>query len=145
MLVRICIHHIKLVADILIRNNLDLTRVKQHNTFDGKNCPQVILAGNYWTEFMKMVEINYILFKDYSDVEITLQSDNPDIIDNSGKVINPPKVATTVGYTITVKLGNQTKTIRLYSVVPGTTSWQKWNGIYPSSLIWNNGNFVVNK
>ena len=135
----------QLVADILIRNNLDLTRVKQHNTFDGKNCPQVILAGNYWEEFMKMVEINYILQKDYSDVEITLQSDNPNIVDNSGKVINPPQVATTVGYTITVKVGNQSKTIKLYSVVPGTTSWQKWDGICPSSLIWNNGNFVVNK
>lgn len=135
----------QLVADILIRNGLDLTRVKQHNTFDGKNCPQVLLAGNYWTEFMKMVEINYILQKDYSDAKFTLQSDNPDIIDNTGKVINPPAVATTVGYTVTVTLGSQSKSIRLYTVVPGTTSWQKWNGIYPSSLIWNNGTFVVNK
>ena len=135
----------QLVADILIRNNLDLTRVKQHNTFDGKNCPQVMRAGNYWSEFMKMVEINYLLQKDYSDVKISMVSDNPDIVDNTGKVINPPAVATTVGYTVTVTLGSTTKTIKLYSVVPGTTSWQKWDGRYPTAVIWNDGNFIVNK
>ncbi|MBQ4060416.1 MAG: Ig-like domain-containing protein, partial [Bacilli bacterium] len=32
----------QLVADILIRNNLDLSRVKMHNTWSGKNCPQVL-------------------------------------------------------------------------------------------------------
>ena len=135
----------QLVADILVRNGLDLNRVKQHNTFDGKNCPQVMRAGNFWSTFMKMVEVNYTLQKDYSDVKISMVSDNPDIVDNTGRVINYPSVATTVGYTITVTLGSQTKSIKLYSVVPGTTSWQKWDGIYPTSLIWNNGNFAVNK
>ena len=135
----------QLVADILIRNNLDLTRVYQHNSFDGKNCPQVMRAGNFWSTFMEMVTIHYTLQKDYSDVKISMVSDNPDIVDNTGRVINYPSVATTVGYTITVTLGSQTKSIKLYSVVPGTTSWQKWDGIYPSSLIWNNGNFDVKK
>lgn len=135
----------KLVADILIRNDLDLTRVKQHNTFDGKNCPQSLIAGNYWTEFMEMVEINYILQKDYSDVKITMVSDNPSIVANNGRVINAPTVATTVGYTVTVSLGSTSKTIKLYSVVPGTTSWQRLEGTYTASLIWNDGNFVVNK
>lgn len=135
----------QLVADILVRNGLDLTRVKQHNTFDGKNCPQVIRSGNYWDQFMKMVEINYILQKNYSDAKISMVSDNTDIVANNGRVINYPSVATTVGYTITVTIGSTTKTIKLYSVVPGTTSWEKWDGTYPASLIWNNGNFVVNK
>ena len=135
----------QLVADILIRNGLDLTRVHTHNSFDGKNCPQVLRAGNYWAEFMKMVEINYILQKDYSDVKITMKSDDPSIVADNGRVINPPKTATTVGYTITVTAGSTTKTIKLYSVVPGSTSWHKLDGIYPASLIWNKGNFVVNK
>ncbi len=135
----------KLVADILIRNNLDLTRVQQHNTWTGKNCPQVLIAGNYWDDFMKMVAIEYLMATEYKDVEVTIESDNPDIVDNTGRVKNAPSVHTTVGYTITVKSGSVTKSIKLYSVVPGTTSWQKWNGTYKSSLIWNDGNFVVNK
>ena len=56
-----------------------------------------------------------------------------------------PQVATTVGYTITDTIGSTTKSIKLYSVVPGTTSWEKWDGTYSSKLIWNNGNFVINK
>lgn len=135
----------KLVANILIRNNLDLTRVKQHNTWTGKNCPQSIIAGNYWEDFMKMVEIEYVLAKDYKDVEVSIISDNPNIVDNTGRVVNAPSVATTVGYTVKVTSGSTTKTIKLYSVVPGTTSWEQWNGSYVASLIWNKGQFVVNK
>ena len=67
--------------------------------------------------------------------------DNTDIIDETGRVKNAPAVATTVGYTITVSVGSTTKSIKLYSVVPGTTSWQKWDGRYPTATIWNEGNF----
>ena len=135
----------KLVADILVRNNLDTTRVKQHNTWTGKNCPQVLIAGNYWNDFMKMVEIEYAMMTTYKDAKITMKSNNPDIVDNTGRVKNPPQTATTVSYTVTVTAGNTTKTQTFYCVVPGTTSWQQWNGIYKSALIWNKGNFVVNR
>ncbi len=131
-----------LVADICIRNNLDLTRVKQHNTWSGKNCPQDILAGSYWDEFMKMVEIQYILQKDYSDVVISMKSNNPDIVDNTGRVVNAPTITTTVSYEVTVSCGGETKTITLYSVVPGSTTWEQWNGTYSAKKIWNNGKFV---
>lgn len=133
----------KLVADILIRNNLDLTRVKQHNTFDGKNCPQGLIAGNYWDQFMSMVEINYILMKDYKDVKIEFKSNNPDIVGDNGRVINPPAVTTTVSYEVTVTVGSSSKTIKLYSVVPGSTTWEQWDGSYSSSIIWNNGNYSL--
>lgn len=131
-----------LVADICIRNNLDLTRVKQHNTWSGKNCPQDILAGSYWEEFMKMVEVQYALQKDYSDVTISMKSNNPDIVDNTGRVINAPTITTTVSYEVTVSCGGESKTITLYSVVPGSTTWEQWNGTYSAKKIWNNGKFV---
>ena len=134
----------QLVADILIRNKLDLTRVYQHNTWTGKICPQVLIAGNYWDEFMKMVEINYILRKDYSDITITMKSNNPDIVDATGRVTkaNVPKVTTDVSYEITVSDGKTSKSLTLYSVVPGSTTWEQWRGTYPSSKNWNNGNYA---
>lgn len=132
----------RLVADILIRNNLDLTRVMMHNNWSGKGCPQVFLSGNYWSYFMKMVELNYILQKDYSDVQISMVSNDPDIVDNTGRVMNPPVETKTVSYNITVKSGSNSKTVTLYSVIPGTTTWEQWNGTYASSKVWNNGNFV---
>ena len=132
----------KLVADILVRNNLDLTRVKQHNTWTGKNCPQVLLTGNYWSEFMKMVEIEYILMKDYSDVLISFKSNNPNIIDVTGRVINPPKTSVTVSYDVTVALGEASKTITLYTIIPGTATWEEWNGLYETSKTPINGNYI---
>ena len=131
----------QLVADILVRNGLTLDRVKEHNTWSGKNCPQCLRAGSYWNEFMKMVEVNYIIMKDYKDAEITFKSNNPDIVNENGRVINPPKTTTTVSYDVTVTIEGVSKTITLYSVIPGTTCWTQWDGSYPSSLIWNNGKF----
>lgn len=129
----------QLVADICLRHNLDLTRVKQHNTWTGKNCPQCLIAADYWWGFMKMVEINYILMKDYSDVEITMKSNNPTIVDNTGRVITKPATTTTVSYDVTVKCGEDTKTMTLYSVIPGSTTWEQWDGVYPSSKGWKWG------
>ena len=129
----------QLVADICIRNNLDLTRVKQHNTWTGKNCPQCLIAADYWWGFMKMVEVNYILMKDYSDVEITMTSNNPTMVDNTGRVIGRPQTTTTVSYTVTVKCGNDTKSMTLYSVIPGTSTWRQWDGVYASSKGWKWG------
>ena len=131
----------QLVADILVRNGLGLDRVKEHNTWSGKNCPQSIRAGQYWDEFMKMVEVNYTIMKDYKDVQITMKSNNPEIVNDLGRVYNPPMTTTTVSYDVTITLGDVTKTITLYSVIPGTTSWTQWDGAYSAKLIWNEGNF----
>ena len=131
----------KLVADILIRNNLDPTRVQMHNTFSGKNCAQVFLSGNIFPRFMEMVELEYELQTKYKDVEITFKSNNKTILGDDGRIIKAPDVTTTVSYDVTVKSGSTTKTITLYSVVPGTTTWEQWNGTYLSSVIWKNGYF----
>ncbi len=134
----------KLVVDILIRNNLDTTRVKMHNTWSGKNCPQTVIAGDYWDNFMKIVELEYEIATKYKGAEITMVSKNPDIVDNTGRVIKAPAKTTTVSYEVTVKLNGETRTITLYSVVPGSTTWEQWYGQYPSSKIWNNGVFEIN-
>ncbi|MBO7080340.1 MAG: N-acetylmuramoyl-L-alanine amidase, partial [Bacilli bacterium] len=132
----------KLVADILIRNNLDLTRVKQHNTWTGKNCPQVLLAGHYWSEFMKMVEIEYILMKDFSDTKISFKSNNPLIVTKTGRIINAPTVTTVVTYDVTVEIEGVSKTITLEAIVPGRTTWQELNGMYPTTKIINGGYYI---
>ena len=130
----------QLVADICIRNNLDLTRVKQHNTWTGKNCPQCLIAADYWWGFMKMVEVNYILMKDYSDVKITMTVPEGEThIDSTGRVIRAEQKSVTVSYNVTVECGGTSKTITLYSVIPGLTTWTQLDGIYPSRRSWKWG------
>ncbi len=133
----------QLVADILLRNNLDTTRVKMHNTWSGKNCPQTIIAGGYWYEFMKMVNLQYAIQKDYKNVNISIEPLNDDIIDSTGRVIALPEVTTTVSYKLTVEANGETKEITLYNIVPGTTTWEQWDGEYLTSDIWNNGKFSI--
>ena len=115
---------------------------EMHNTWSGKNCPQTMISGSYWDSFMEMVELQYEIQKNYSNAKISIQSNNPDIIDNTGRVIKAPAITTTVSYDLTVELNGQTKTITLHSIVPGTTTWEQWDGTYPASRIWNNGVFA---
>lgn len=132
----------QLVADICIRNGLDTSRVKQHNTWSGKNCPQCLIEGGYWEGFMKMVDLNYIIMKDYSDAKISLKSNNPELLDDTGRIIKQPYLTTTVSYTITVSLGGVTKSVTLSSVIPGATTWETWDGTYSAKTIWNGKKFV---
>ena len=134
----------KLVADICIRNNLDISRVKQHNTWTGKNCPQCLRAGGNWWDFMEMVRIEYIIMSEYSDLTITLSTDS-NIINKEGLVVRAPKTTEVVNYTVTVSNGTTEKSITLSSIVPGTDTWTKLNGVYKTNIIWNNGYFDLNR
>ena len=68
--------------------------------------------------FLDMVYTEYMVAKYYSGYTITFTSNNPDIIDNTGRVVGKgPSTATTVTYTITVTKGGETKSITLTSLV----------------------------
>ena len=137
----------KLVADILIRHNLDLTRVQMHNTFSGKNCAQAILAGNFWPRFMEMVSLEYELQTLYKDVKITFtpSEDSKNLIGADGHIKQAPDKTTTVSYDVTVSKGGVSKTIKLYTVIPGSTTWEQWSGTYLVTDIWNEGHFLINE
>ncbi|MDD4166643.1 MAG: N-acetylmuramoyl-L-alanine amidase [Endomicrobiaceae bacterium] len=120
----------KLVAKLMEDNDLDYSRVVQHNTFTGKNCPQSILYSNYWNSFMEFVRIEHIIRTQYADATITLQSNNPSLLSNSGRIIANPQTTQFVTYTITVKIGDTEKSITLGSVVPGLATWDQYNGLY---------------
>lgn len=120
----------KLVAKLLIENNLDLTRVKQHNTFTGKNCPQSLIGTNYWDTFMEMVTLEYNIQKNFAGATISITSNNPELVDNTGRVIAKPVNSTSVTYKLSVSVGGVTKEVTLCSVIPGTATWNQLNGYF---------------
>ena len=133
----------KLVADICLRNNLDLTRVKQHNTWTGKNCPQCLRAGGNWWDFMELVNTEYKIMKlmrANPNITITFESDS-NIVNKTGLIVNAPKTTQVVKYRVTVSDGTVSKTVELQSVVTGTDAWDQWVGMYPSKVLWNGGKF----
>ena len=67
----------KLVASLLIKYHLDVTRVKPHHFFSGKNCPQTLRENALWDYFMECVSVEYQIAKDFSDVKIEVLCNHP--------------------------------------------------------------------
>ena len=111
----------QLVADIMLRNDLDITRVRGHHFFAAKNCPQPMLENDLeiWWEFIDLVEAEYELLTEYEGYSVSIVSNNPEIVDNCGRVINQPTETTCVTYTITFTNGTDTQSITLASMVQG--------------------------
>lgn len=95
----------QLVTRLLYKYNLDTTRVVGHNMFSGKDCPQTLLAngGELWYKFMECVEAEYELYAKSNNYTITCKSNNPDILQDNGRIINIPNYTQTVSYTVTVQ------------------------------------------
>lgn len=110
----------KLGTDLLIKYNLPLTNMRYHVDFSGKNCPQTMRNAGLVPLFEEMKAIEYRVNKDFVGAEITMVSDNPEYVDNTGRVIKMPDRALTVSYTVTVTYGGETVTRTFYSYLPGT-------------------------
>lgn len=114
----------QLVANLLKNNNLDTTRVYGHHAFSGKDCPQTLLQlnGDPWNKFMALVESEYAILMNMSNYSISMVSNNPDILNNKGRITSIPTQTTTVSYTVTVT-NNSTgvsKTATFSSIVHGS-------------------------
>lgn len=109
----------KFVADILVRNNIGADRVFFHNNFSNKKCPNTMITAGLVDTFLKLVYAEYEVAKNYSDYTITFTSNNPEIIDNTGRVVKVPDYTTNVSYTITVTKGGESQSVTLNSLVIG--------------------------
>ena len=111
----------KLVAELMLETGLDITRVRGHHFFSGKDCPQPMLENDceIWREFLQLVEAEYKLLTEYSDYEIKFESHNPEILDDNGRIIKQPDETTCVTYTVTITKDGKTETVTLSSMIKG--------------------------
>ncbi len=110
----------KLVVDILVRNNLPTSQQAYHNDFSGKDCPRTLRNAGLIPLFEEFVEIEYYVRTNHPGAVITMESNNPDYLDNYGRVIQLPDRAMTVSYTITVTENGVTESRVFYAYLPGT-------------------------
>lgn len=119
----------QLVSRLLVRNNLDTTRVQGHHTFSGKDCPQTLLEGEgeLWYKFMECVEAELELYTKFSDYTITCVSLDDSLLQDNGRVVNVPNATSTASYTLTIKNNktNETKTITFSSIIHGLYTFDK--------------------
>ena len=90
----------KLAAALLIKYNLDISRVVPHHFFSGKDCHQPFLTNNLelWNEFIKLVEAEYIYQTKLKNINIKFISNNLNIVNEIGRIINP--LNKNISYTI---------------------------------------------
>jgi uncharacterized protein YjdB/N-acetylmuramoyl-L-alanine amidase CwlA len=130
----------KLVANLLEEYQLPIHRVITHNTTDGKGdsytLNNTVYNGTwYFDRFIEHVEVERAVLKDFSDAVITFSSDS-NLVSSTGRVISQPLETTEVEYTITVTIGEVTKSITLISVVPGINTWSQQDGFYQPTQAW---------
>ena len=95
-------------------------RVLFHNNFSNKPCPRTMMTANLFEHFIDLVYIEYYVAKNYADYEIKFESHNPDILDNTGRIISRPKFTTNVSYTITFSKDGNSQSVKLNALVLGT-------------------------
>lgn len=107
-----------LTAMLLMEFDLLPDRVRQHNTFSGKNCPQTIRTAGKWDEFMHMVNVEYYGRKHLSDVTFEyLPKGN--YFDSLGMVVNHPGNQTSISYDVKATFGGETRIFTYNSVIAG--------------------------
>ena len=109
----------KLIAELLVKHNLNADRLVFHNNFTNKTCPNTMITNGLVDEFLELVYAEYEVAKNYSDYEIKFTSHNPDIMDNTGRIINAPDYNTNVTYTITITKDGVSEEVTLNVLVPG--------------------------
>jgi len=92
----------KLVAQLMLRHNLDISRVRQHNFFSGKDCPRTMRKAGMWPDFLKLVEAEYLALTNLKGYTITFISNDPEFVNNVGRIIKLPQTETVVSYTVQI-------------------------------------------
>ena len=112
----------QLVADIMERHNLDITRVVGHHFFSGKNCPQPMLENDkeIWYKLIEMIKAEYkknTEFKDY-----TFKFEQVSGFDAEGVRVAQVAKAKNIIYKVTITKGDEKHEITLGSVLNGIYS-----------------------
>jgi len=113
----------KLVAQLMLRHDLDISRVRQHNFFSGKDCPRTMRKAGMWPDFLKLVEAEYLAITNLKGYTITFISHDLEFVNNVGRIIKLPQAETTVSYTVQIHKNSELvgeKTF--YSLLPAQGS-----------------------
>ena len=110
----------QLVADIMLRNDLDITRVKAHHFFSAKNCPQPMLENDMqiWWEFIELVKCEYEKITTCADYEFYFECED-EFVNEYGRVMGQSNHSQIVTYNVTIVKDGVEQTITLASMIEG--------------------------
>lgn len=91
----------KLVAELLIENNIGVDRVKGHHYFSGKACPNSILTAEYWCDFLTLVSLEKFCKTKLASYDFNWTSLSSNM-DNRGRISLSVNKGDTVNYKVVV-------------------------------------------
>ncbi len=111
----------QLVADIMERQNLDITKVKAHHFFSAKDCPQPMLENDMeiWREFIELVKAEYAKITTCQGYEFRFECES-DLVNEYGRVTGQSNHSQIITYKVTIQKDGKTETIELASILEGT-------------------------
>jgi len=114
----------KLMAKLLVENDLDLTAIRQHYDFNGKNCPQALRMSNLYSKAVSLIEAEYRVLTELDGAVITFESLSPEFVDDRGRVIKAPATATRVAYAVKISKNGESQEKVYYSTLKGVDNTQ---------------------
>jgi N-acetylmuramoyl-L-alanine amidase CwlA len=110
----------QLVADIMERHQLDITRVKGHHFFSAKDCPQPMLENDMeiWWEFIELVRAEYEKISTCVNYEFEFECDS-DLVNEHGRVTGQKNTSQVVTYQVTITKNGTSQTVELASIIEG--------------------------
>ena len=106
----------KLIAKLLVDNNLDLTRVKAHHFFSGKNCPCTLRQNGLWHYFTQLVKYEYEILKLIDGIKIEFICDS-EYVDNNGLIKFLPEDVKSINYKIIITHDNKSKELEFTTII----------------------------
>ena len=110
----------QLVADIMERYDLDITKVKGHHFFSAKDCPQPMLENDLeiWWEFIDLVKAEYAKIQLEEGYEFAFECAD-ELVNDKGRVVKQDFNSKVVTYKVTVTKDGKSQTIELASIIEG--------------------------
>lgn len=113
----------KLMAGLLVKYGLKVSAVKQHYDYSGKDCPRTLRHSNLYGNAIDLITAEYLVMTELEGYTITFTSNNPEYVNDLGRIIDLPAVAARVSYTVRITNGNgYDAQTTLYSTLPGKTA-----------------------
>ena len=111
----------QLVADIMERYDLDITKVKGHHFYSAKDCPQPMLENDLeiWWEFIDLVKSEYEKITTCEGYEFAFESGN-ELVNDKGRVVGQDLNSQVVTYKVTITKDGKSETIELASIIAGS-------------------------
>lgn len=109
----------KLMSSLMYKYDLNITNIKQHYDYSGKDCPQVLRATGLWETALDLIQAEYLVLQELEGYTIEFISNDPEFVTNEGRIIKLDIAPRLISYQVRITNDEgYNQTTVLYSTLP---------------------------